>query len=514
MVLRRLRTASARESLLLLLPLALSAYVYHPITAGYFYADDFLNLYRIVNADLLDYLLRPHGGHLLFARNALFYLFFQAFGMHAGLYLWAVLITHLVNVALLFGVIDRLTDSAPLAAFGAALWGASPLHAEALVWYSVYGQVVVGTILLLILFQAAGVARRSRPLTRVDMVLWPVLLVLGCTCFGIGIGVAIVAPAVLFLLLPRSPRAAWLCVGLAVIALALPVLYRAALALHAVLFGASSEVFMSQMLSAGLRSERVVTMLGLLFSAGVAVLLPGLAALARAHPDLPAYAAVLFGLLVIATLVRSPAETRRAILALLLLSAASYGLIAVGRSGFFEPEKMAAAAAQSRYHYVATAPLVAVLCLMLGRLGEVVRAPDGVKYAALAVFAAVMLVSAAAARPFISLHPTSRAEVERVGSAVTSAVSASAPAAAVYIRNQTFHSVGNLLVLDPASFPGWAAVFTFLFPSNVVDGRRVYFVVDDPAVRAAAGSGKRSAGLLVPPADADGRGGAAEPQSS
>jgi len=51
-------------------------------------------------------------------------------------------------------------------------------------------------------------------------------------------------------------------------------------------------------------------------------------------------------------------------------------------------------------------------------------------------------------------------------------------------------------------FPGWAGVFTLFFPSNVVDGRRVDFVVADPTVIEAHRSGKRTAGLLVPPASA------------
>jgi len=41
-------------------------------------------------------------------------------------------------------------------------------------------------------------------------------------------------------------------------------------------------------------------------------------------------------------------------------------------------------------------------------------------------------------------------------------------------------------------------VFTIFSSSNVVDGRRVFFVVKDPDVVAAAAKGRRTASLIVP----------------
>jgi hypothetical protein len=43
------------------------------------------------------------------------------------------------------------------------------------------------------------------------------------------------------------------------------------------------------------------------------------------------------------------------------------------------------------------------------------------------------------------------------------------------------------------------SVLTTFFPSSVVEGRRIQFVVDDPKVIEAAGHGRRAAGPLVPP---------------
>jgi hypothetical protein len=41
------------------------------------------------------------GGHLYVVRNAIFYLLFQAFGPAPPGYFWTVLLTHLLNAALL-----------------------------------------------------------------------------------------------------------------------------------------------------------------------------------------------------------------------------------------------------------------------------------------------------------------------------------------------------------------------------------------------------------------------------
>src|SRR5215813_848916 len=134
------RGASALWHPLVLLPLALSAWTYFPITRVNFFADDLAHLAGIESDPLVDFLLAPFGGHNYLVRNLFFVATWEAFGLHAPLYYGAVLATHLLNVALLFGVLRGLGQSAALACFGAALWGTSPLCVGTLAWYSVYGQ--------------------------------------------------------------------------------------------------------------------------------------------------------------------------------------------------------------------------------------------------------------------------------------------------------------------------------------------------------------------------------------
>ena len=145
-----------------IVPVALAAWVYFPITRSYFWADDFVCLASIRNDGFLDFVLRPFGGHNLLVRNLAFYVSYQLFGLEAGRYFWTVLLTHLLNVFLLFRILRNLTRSLTLACFGAALWGTSPVDYGALGWYAVYGQVLAATLLLVVLDQLTALAADGR----------------------------------------------------------------------------------------------------------------------------------------------------------------------------------------------------------------------------------------------------------------------------------------------------------------------------------------------------------------
>jgi hypothetical protein len=118
------------------LPVLLAAAVYFPVTRSYFFADDFNCLLSIRNDDFLRFVLRPFAGHNLVVRNLVFYGSARFFGLRADLFFWQVLLTHLLNVWLLFRVLHALTASRLLASGGAALWGTSPVQLGTLGWYA------------------------------------------------------------------------------------------------------------------------------------------------------------------------------------------------------------------------------------------------------------------------------------------------------------------------------------------------------------------------------------------
>jgi hypothetical protein len=50
-----------------------------------------------------------------------------------------------------------------------------------------------------------------------------------------------------------------------------------------------------------------------------------------------------------------------------------------------------------------------------------------------------------------------------------------------------------------SDFPGWAGLFSILFPDPYIDGRRAIFIEPDPAVRAEFRNAHRLAGALIAP---------------
>jgi hypothetical protein len=484
---------------LVLIPLALTGVVYAPLTGVYFFADDFLNMFLIVNKSLGEYLLRPHGAHLLATRNAIFYAFFQLFGTQPQYYFWAVLLTHLLNVWLLFILVRRITQSGHIAAFAATLWGVCPAHQGTLGWYSVYGQVLVATTVLVVLNQALRAATGEGRLSGGSVVLWPLLLLLASTSFGVGIGFMLVSPVVLFLLLPPSPRRTGVCVALLLLAAAAPFLYRAMLHLYNELYGPSGEVLAASIMLQHLGvSAKPLMMSAYLFSHGLTALLLGFwGASGRFSATATSLATGTFLIALAITWVRASAPVRRRLAAFLITATACYAIIAAGRSQFFDLARMGAGAAQPRYHYVGTLPLAMMLALILAHLTRsLLRRPAA---AWMLLLGGLMLAAVpyTRQRAFINSFPAARKEVEVVQNAVRAQVAETPRGGEVYIPNRPFRAVGPLYVANQVAFPGWAAVFTIFFPSNVVDGRRVYFTVEDFFVASAAKRGKRTADLVV-----------------
>ena len=469
--------------------------MYFPITRNYFFWDDFLYLYRIANGSLTKFLLDMHGGHLLMTRNAVFLLFYEIFGTHAAGYFWLVLLTHLLNVFLLFRIIRALTGSAHLACFGSALWGVLPVQEGTLGWYSVYGHVLATTFTLAVLLALVRTSLGDRPHPLAPL-LWVVLLVAAATSFGVGIGVACAMPFAAALLLPWSRRNAGIVAVLGALAVATPFLYFGLQRLYVALYGGLEPSFW---LVAGLEQwhKHVLMMLDLLaygvFSTVTGVFHP------IAFPGVAAYTLVaLCVLAAVAVAARGSWTLRRRLLACLVLCAAAYAVIAAGRGMFSRSGSV------RRYHYLSTAGLVIALCLVLGEIADRWPAARRMRTALLLVWIGASLAAHfVAARPLVH-YAGARRETNYVLDQVRKAARSAPAGADVYIENRQFASAGDLFANREGDFPGWAAIFSIYFPSDAVEGRTVRFVEPDPVVIESNRSHRRMARLLVSPEDVSG----------
>ena len=265
---------------------------------------------------------------------------------------------------------QRLTGSDRLACFGAALWGAAPIQAGTLGWYSVYGHAVAGTLLLLVLeivsrAGAAGVAP-----TRRALIACYVLALLATVSFGVGVGFALVLPPVVAWLAPEARRAARWGLPLWSLWVSVPLLYLGLFLINGLLFGEGLET-PNTLVTLALQYWTIIPLaLVYMIAYGVMQLALGFA-FAPGYATAGASYAVVGALALFTALAawRSPAPTRRAIAAAALLAISCYAIIVAGRAAFFHSYD-AVMAKQPRYHYTALIPLTLLLCLLLAQLAR------------------------------------------------------------------------------------------------------------------------------------------------
>jgi len=487
------------ETIYLLAAVLMAGTAYATIVANYFHADDFYYLYLLNDHRPIEFLFTPHGGHVLFVRNLVFMLFHALFGTDPRGYFVVVLLTHLINVGLLYELIRRFTASPRLAGFGAALWGICPTHEGSLGWYSVYGQVLVATLLLMVLLRLARAADEPAGSGRWWPVACVIALLLAATSFGIGIGLALAFPFAAWLLLPgaehrRTRRVFWMLpFGVLGVYLASQALY----------FMLTTQV---DQLSVGLAQAAVsawavippMVIHLLIFS--LVSLLVGPFVPVLPYPARWVYAvAAVFGLAVVALTWRGPDGARRRLWACGILALGGYTIIGIGRAPLLAYVMLppGLAAAWPRYHYVGSALLAVIACILLGALPRLTLRPRWAD-ALLAAWAAVMLIGWAFNGHAIDHHPADRAEVEAVLDRIEFWIKQWPPGSSAYIGSMPFRAV-DFAGANPGVFPGWAAVFVAYFPNDIVEGRRVCFVEESPPVleQVRARKGSRTADMLI-----------------
>jgi hypothetical protein len=402
----------------------------------------------------------------------------------------------LLNVFLLYQVVQRLTSSWRAACFSAALWGMAPVDEGSIGWFAVYGHVLAGTCTLWVL---AGLAkcRAGAPMRRSAPWLWGLATIIGATCFGVGIGVALVMPAVAWLLLPPGGQRTIAVAVFAGAAVAVVGLYLGQQWLYEALY---NELAQGGSTDTTLGNDQIA-FAAYLAGYGVVAVLFG--ALDR-PPDYPGpvgYAVISGAALCIAFAVaRAPRRTVQPLLACALLAAGVYGLIAAGRATLVAPENLAWMVRTTRYQYVGAMAVAVAVGVVTGALTSGWWAPDWLTNGVLAVWAIATVAVALRYGPPINHFNFARRETIATLAAIDALAAAAPPGADVYIPNRPFRSIGFLLGNDVTVFPGWAAIFAISHPDDVVDGHRLHFVMEDVGTLAKAQEGRRASALLCGPA--------------
>ncbi len=482
------------------LPLALTALVFWPITRNYFFGDDLLAVYDTIHKPLARLLLEPYGGHVMATRNVVFLLLYRLFGPNPTAYFSIVLLTHLLNVGLLFLIIRDLTGTR-LACFGAALWGAASIDEGALGWYQAYGVVMAVTAQLWIVYRLVRI-RRSDRLSRLEVLSWALLLLGASTSFGTGIAITMAMPGIAWLLLPPTATRRRATFGLALIAAGVAVGYLALQRLAEHLFPTFQAQVGTMMMSVALESwHSVLWAARLLMMHGLTVLLLGpLAhhASVASWGEVALTAAALAG--AGAGFAVARAEERRLMLACLLPFGTVYLMIATGR-GVFLPQFGPKMLEQAHYHYTAPMPLAILAALLLAELSRWVQPSAAAANVMLGLWYLTFTAVQLAAGPAIAHHDRERELAEKTLAQIKALVLSQPPGSDVYIRNRPFPGVGPFVIKSPEMFPGIAGLFAIYYPNQLLEERRVFFVEANPLVLSRLRE-RRFAGMLAPPENA------------
>jgi hypothetical protein len=327
---------------------------------------------------------------------------------------------------------------------------------------------------------------------------WFGLALVGATCFGTGIAVAMALPIAIFFLLP-APRAGFRpFVPLFLLLLFVPLLYVGLLRAYVAVSGSSYPVS-SLFVAAIVRWNRTLELWLSLIGYASARFPFAVLDLAPAFPTATSYVGlVVFAGSILALVWRNPVARRPAAACLVLLLAV-YGIIAAGRVLFFEGEVGEAfVLTQGRYHYVGLMMVSILLSLVAARIGAWLPVSSGLEVAAFCGWLGAIAAACIYAGPTIDHHDGARAEVERVLAAIRRKVEEAPAGQPVYITNRPFEALPPFFFrID--DFPGWAGVFVVFSPDNRVAGRQVYFMQRPPNVRERLRHGKRMSSLIVAP---------------
>jgi hypothetical protein len=169
-------------------------------------------------------------------------------------------------------------------------------------------------------------------------------------------------------------------------------------------------------------------------------------------------------------------------------------MIVLGRAAFANLASDQWMAGKDRYQYVGSMAGAVALGVVAGALVRGWRIPERLKTGLVCAWAVAALGVTMTMAPPIDHHASGRLETADALRVIDAVVAAKPPGRDVFIANRPFNSLVYPVPME--TFPGWAAIFAIFHRDDVVDGRRVCFVISDARTLAAARHGRRAPGLL------------------
>lgn len=507
-----------------IIPILFSAVVHSSVLSRFFQQDDFLHLYQIANTGFFEFFITPHSGHLLLFNNLVFFTLVKIFGLNTGGHFTVVLMTHMANVALLFWLIRMTTGRIRVASFCSTLWGICPLSQGSLGCLSVFGHVQAATFLLLLLVEVIRVNQGRTVFGHFTTIRWYIYLIGMATSFGVGLGIAIFFPLVLWFFLSQYPDRFKVVKRFLPIFVLLPLAYLGINWLYAKVSMSALPLSQFTYLSPDYWVCIVKMFFGIL-SYSIAGLLLGpfivygnmgvvFGPLQGENYQTVFFVSVCAALIFLTVMIiwiakMKKTDERQPIFATLIMLSCVYGIISVGRAAFYVVGLKIESISQivmisPRYHYIGT------LCISV-LLGYMLKASPftgwlrRISMAVLVFWICLFLYPAWQACPMVAepRDKPERWEFQQVLSHFKQAVHKLPEGSIVYLPNLRLRKI-RLFITPDWKFPCSAALFMIAYPQNSISGREVRFVETNKKVIAHARSRTdwRIRSLLVSPEEA------------
>jgi len=452
-----------------------------------FKKDDFLHLYDRASLGYVDFVTRPHGGHVMIAHKLLLDGLLRVFGLRASAIFAVFLLLHVVNAVLLNGILVRFTGRPLLSLLITLAWSTAPIHQPTIAWISTHGHVLVGTFLLLVLREISGSWRDGARPSDLTVLRWSLLLAAAVCSFGVGLSIAAGAPLWVWLLSREGALQGrkWIYLSGATV-----------FAVGAFLFARSSGGDVTQtdvvaaMPSVGLLFTRLAAY-GLATTAGASVLTlrsddVALWPLGELGMDaalaIACAVSLVLSLFLLRAFVAADRGRRRLILGCVLVSCAAYGAVALGRGSFLLGKSPEWFATRAKYHYASPIGFLLAIGIALSRVTWRVTLPRLAVGGAL-VLGFVITGVLSARRTDDDLAEEARSAMDLVDRALGAAAQ-EAPAGVVYVDNAPFLPARHIMLAkrQESELPGIFAYCAIAHPDFVIDGREVCFVERDAEI--------------------------------
>lgn len=475
-------------SLLIFIPLISSAIVQVTIIKNFFISDDFLHLYQATNINFWEFLITPHGGQFLPVLSSFFYIFLNLFGINSEYYFIFVLLTHLINVALLYYVILFFTGKRNIALFFSTLWGISPINQASLGWFSSFAYVIVVNFLLLILLDIGRIKTGGVKPHPIMFIKWMIILILSSLTAGVGMSITMGFVIVSWFLLYETKYRIKTTLFSIVVAITVPITYLCLLHLYTKISGISPIGSMAPslpyeslhfwVLTIKMLLNMIVYGMGTLLTGPFLIFFPKLA-----FPI--SYTAIsLVCLFLIAAFIMASKYSRLQMFAYLLLVINVSFFISFGRAYAADWLKITTQELiimGPRYFY-----LINIICALLLSVGYEsfpfmekikTRLPD---YILPTLIIAILFIPSLWCVKLVipDNGHQARNDFHTMIKQIEKTRDANQREENYYFMNMDVKSI-FFLGMDKSNFPGIAAMYIIAFPSNEFSGKRIYFVEKD-----------------------------------